>query len=567
MPPTVWCAQHAVRFPFNPGSDEQSCPAGHSVRLEGVVGYCPTCDLLWDVREVEQPETCPYCQTGNVRRYLCHVCQRLTYLPIESADTTCHGCGTPFAQTVLPHACRVLRTEFVTSRQVCPDCQEPIRQRVATSSPTTKQSTNGAAPAAVPAVVSDAGAEQKASPAEVEDTGGIRLTGPVRARALHSTYGSRLVRVHFDYNRRRFFRNEKGLFYACGVGAPPTHYHIIPSWSRFGVAGDFVHWFSEIFDCQQPKGGDIWVHAPAVADAEGTLLHKGILEIDRPPDEAVLLSKPQVQPRTPLESEAPAWRLPSPATPIATSAPGSPVDVTPPTVVQPQPAAMRTGQPDGALVGGSQRAMPVTASPASRASRGAGWLWILTGLFLLFAVVGGGLAIYFVASTRHQRDQSPVRSETPASAPRPNQPKAANQTEQAILVALEGLTLAFNGRLTETYATYFDSTLRPYGNRREAPAKQVVDDLQKLAETYTVTMTHENPQVEVDAQGTQATVTVNRTLSGRHRQTGQLVKATERVTYRFVKKRSNWIITGISHPAVFSTSTAAPKSAPAATQR
>ncbi len=572
MPPTVWCAQHAVRFPFNPGSDEQTCPAGHSVRLEGVAGYCPTCDLLWDVREVEQPETCPYCQTGNVRRYLCHVCQRLTYLPIESADTTCQGCGTPLAQTVLPHACRVLRAEFVTSQQMCPACQETIRQRVATSSPTTKQSTNGAVPApvptTVPAAVSDAGAEQTAKPAEIEDAGGIRLTGPVRARALHATYGSRLVRVHFDYNRRRFFRNEKGLFYACGVGAPPTHYHIIPSWSRFGVAGDFVHWFSEIFDCQQPKGGDIWVHAPAVADAEGTLLHKGILEIDRPPEEAVLLSKPQVQPRTPLESETPAWRLPSPATPIAASAPGSPVDVTPPTVVQPQPAAMRTRQPDSALAGGSQRAMPVTASPAGRASQGANWLWILTGLFLLFAAVGGGLVIYLVAFTPYRSAKPPVAGEAPAPVPGPNPPQAANQTNQkAILVALEGMGLAFNGQLTETYATYFDRTLRPYGNRREAPARQAVDDLRKLGETYTVTMTHENPQVEVDAQGTQATVIANRLLSGRHRQTGQLVKDTQRVTYRFVKKGSNWLITGISHPATFPPSEAAPKRTPSSPQR
>ncbi len=556
MPPTVWCAQHAVRFPFNPGSDEQTCPAGHSVRLEGVVGYCPSCDLHWDVREVEQPETCPYCQTGNVRRYLCHVCQRLTYLPVESADTTCQGCGTPFAQTVLPHACRVLRAEFVTSRQVCPACQESIRQRVATSSPTTKQSTNGAAPTPVPTTVpmavSDAGAEQTFTPAETEDAGGIRLTGPVRSRALHATYGSRLVRVHFDYNLRRFLRNEKGLFYACGIGTPPTQYHIIPSWSRFGVAGDFVHWFSEIFDCPQPKGGDIWVHVPALADAEGKLLQKGLLEIDRPPEE-VLPGKPLSR-YAPVETESPALRFPSSPSLTAASAPGSPVDVTPATFVQPQTAAMHTGQPDGA--------------PAGRQPQTARWRWMLTGLFLLFAAVGVGLAIYFVAFTPYRPATPSVGSTAPAPAPGPNPPQAANQTsQQAILVALEGMGLAFNGQLTETYATYFDRTLRPYGNRREAPARQAVDDLRKLGETYTVTMAHENPQVEVDAQGAQATVTANRTLSGRHRQTGQLVKATERVTYRFVKKGSNWLITGISHPATFPPSEATPKRTPGSPQR
>ncbi len=559
MPPTVWCARHAVRFPFNPGSDEQTCPAGHSVRLEGVVGYCPSCDLYWDVREVEQPETCPYCQAGNVRRYLCHVCQRLTYLPIASADTTCQGCGTPFAQTVLPHACRVLRAEFVTSRQVCPACQEAIRQRVATSSPTTKQSTNGAAPAprptTVPAAVADAGAEQTFTPAETDDAGGIRLTGPVRSRALHATYGSRLVRVHFDYNLRRFLRNEKGLFYACGIGTPPTQYHIIPSWSRFGVAGDFVHWFSEIFDCPQPKGGDIWVHVPALADAEGRLLQKGLLEIDRLPEEA-LLGKPQSR-YAPVETEPPARRFPSPPPLTAASAPGGPVDVTPPTFAQPQTAAqtaaMHTGQPDGA--------------PAGRQPRPARWRGLLTGLFLLFATVGVGLGIYFfVASTPYRPDKSPAPSAAPP--PRPNQPQATNQTNQeAILVALEGMGLAFNGQLTETYATYFDRTLRPYGNRREVPARQAVDDLRKLGETYTVTMTHENPQVDVDAQGTQATVTANRTLSGRHRQTGQLVKDTQRVTYRFVKKGSNWLITGISHPATFPPSEATPKRTPGSPQR
>ncbi|QUV83984.1 hypothetical protein [Chloracidobacterium aggregatum] len=553
MPPTVWCAQHAVRFPFNPGSDEQTCPAGHSVRLEGVVGYCPTCDMQWDVREVEQPETCPYCQTGNVRRHLCHTCQRLTYLPPESADTTCQGCGTPFAQTVLPHACRVLRAEVVTGRQVCPACQESIRQRA--PAPTTKQSTNGVTPAAVPAAVPAAASETGAEPTAgtAEDTGGIRLTGPVRVRALHATYGSRLVRVHFDYNRRRFFRNEKGLFFACGVGAPPTHYHIIPSWSRFGVAGDFVHWFSEIFDCPQPKGGDIWVHAPAVADAEGTLLHKGLLEIDRPP-EAVLLPQPQLH-HAPVEPEAPARYFPSPAPPMTAGVPvSSVVDVTPATVAQPQPAAMNTRQPAGA--------------PVSRQPRPARWRWVLAGLFLLFVAVGVGLAIYFVALAPYRPANPTVNGGNPAPVPRPNQPQTTDQTnQQAILVALEGLTLAFNGQLTETYATYFDRTLRPYGDRREAPARQVVDDLQKLAETYTVTMTHENPQVAVDAQGTQATVTVNRLLSGRHRQTGQLVKDTQRVTYRFAKKGTNWIITGISHPAVFPSATATPKRTPGTSQR
>jgi hypothetical protein len=539
MPPTVWCAQHAVRFPFNPGSDEQTCPAGHSIRLEGIAGYCPSCDLQWDVREVEQPETCPYCQTGNVRRYLCHTCQRLTYLPPESADTTCRGCGTPFAQTVLPHACRVLRAEVVTGRQVCPACQESIRQRAPAPTPTTKQSTNGATPAAVPATVpaaSEAGAEPTAGTAE--DTGGIRLTGPVRVRSLHATYGSRLVRVHFDYNRRRFFRNEKGLFYACGVGAPPTHYHIIPSWSRFGGAGDFVLWFSDIFDCPQPKGGDIWVHAPAVADAEGTLLHKGLLEID-PPPEAILYPRLAEIIRKQLTAGVPVSWV---------------VDVTPATVAQPQPAALRTGQPAGATVNRQPQ-------PARRR-------WMLAGLLLLFVAIGVGLAIYFVALAPYRPANPTVNSGNPAPVPHPNQPQATNQTnQQAILVALEGLTLAFNGQLTETYATYFDRTLRPYGNRREAPAKQVVDDLQKLAETYTVTMTHENPQVAVDAQGAQATVTANRLLSGRHRQTGQLVKSTERVTYRFVKRGANWLITGISHPAVFPSATATPKRTPGTSQR
>lgn len=230
------------------------------------------------------------------------------------------------------------------------------------------------------------------------------------------------------------------------------------------------------------------------------------------------------------------------------------VDVTPATVAQPQPAAMNTRQPAGA--------------PVSRQPRPARWRWVLAGLFLLFVAVGVGLAIYFVALAPYRPANPTVNGGNPAPVPRPNQPQTTDQTnQQAILVALEGLTLAFNGQLTETYATYFDRTLRPYGDRREAPARQVVDDLQKLAETYTVTMTHENPQVAVDAQGTQATVTVNRLLSGRHRQTGQLVKDTQRVTYRFAKKGTNWIITGISHPAVFPSATATPKRTPGTSQR
>jgi|GEM_PF-2037633 hypothetical protein len=545
MPPTVWCAQHAVRFPFNPGSDEQTCPAGHGLRLEGVVGYCPSCDLQWDVRQVEQPETCPYCQTSNVQRHLCHVCLRLTYIPVESAEAACQGCGTPFAQPALSHVCRVLRVEFVTSRQVCPACQEPIRQPVPRAKSATEQDRK-AVQIATPAAVSNTTEKQPEHVAGNDEAEGIRLTRPVPVRELHARYGSRLVRVHFDYNLRRFFRNEKGLFYACSIGAPPMQYHIIPSWSRFGVAGDFIHWFSEIFDCPHPKGGNIWIHAPAVADAEGALLRKGLLEIDRPPEE-LLLSTPSLRP-TPAEPTLSALHLPSPVPPVAAGVPvSSAVDVTPQTIGQPQvAAAMHTGQPDSSPTGTST---PATASPVSRSRRprSARW-WMLAGLFLLFAAVGVGLAIYFVAPTRHQPDKSPARSTPLAS--RPNQPQAANQTNQeAILVALEGLTLAFNGQLMETYATYFDRTLRPYGNRRETPREQVVEDLRRLSETYVVTMAHQNPRVEVDAQGKQATVRADRRLTCRHRQTGQVVEDTQYVTYRFVKRGSHWLIAGMSHPA------------------
>ncbi|MGQ9897103.1 MAG: hypothetical protein ACUVR8_06060 [Acidobacteriota bacterium] len=559
MPPTVWCPQHAARFPFHPESEEQTCPAGHNIRFEGIVGYCPSCDLQWDAHQVEQPDTCPYCQASNVRRYLCHTCLRLTYLPtseLTTSYTTCPGCRMPLAQTAHSHACRVLRVEFATGRQICPACQETIQQHLPTSSEVAKGGTNDKALTASPVVASDA-QEKQITESEMDDVAGIHLTQPVRARALHATYGAHLVRVHFDYNLRRFFRNEKGLFYAYGLGTPPRQYHIIPSWSRFGVAGDFIHWFSAIFDCSQPKGGDIWVHTPAIADAEGTLLRKGLLEIDRPPEEP---PRPWTGPSPEATVEQAGgdqpYRSSLPLTPRAVDSPVKPAaEFTASTVNQPLVATTDARQRNDSPI--------PPGPPAKRPPRWGRWLWMLLGLLLLSAI---GVWVYLTSS--HLAKPPSVGSESPAPGPRPNQPQATNQTNQeAILAVLEGASLAFNSQQLEAYTTYLNRTLRPYGRRREAAAKEVIDELRKLSETYTVTMGHEVQQIEVDTQGRQAMVKANRTLSGHHRQTGQVVQDRQYVTYRFIKQGSFWLIAGIAPPATLSFSTDEPKHAPGKSQR
>lgn len=516
------------------------------MRLEGVVGYCPSCDLHWDARQVEQPEACPYCHAGNVRRYLCHMCQRLTYLPHEltTDSLACPGCGSPFAQKVLPHVCRVLRVEVVTGQPQCPACQEPVRP----SAPTTDAN----APV-VDASQREAEGETQ-TPSAVDEDRGIQLTGPVRSRELHALYGDRLVRVHFDYNVCRFFRNEKGLFYAYSLGTPPTQYHIIPSWSRFGVAGDFIHWFSEMFDCRQPKGGEIWVYAPAIADAEGKLLQKGHLEVDSPAadNDSPTPYAPPVQHAPPVQYAPPVQHhihgIIEQAQPELAFQPQ-------PTVVQPLAAASPARRSEAPPSGNSLTTLP-TKAPANgnknqKPPRMAYWpLWLIGGVFI-FSAIGIGLGIFL-----HLPDRPVVQSAPASPVLYPNQPQTANQTNQeAIWKALDGMTLAFNAQETEAYATYFDRTLRPYGKRREAPARQMVDDLRKLSENYTVTMAHETPQVEVNAKGTQATVRANRVLTGRHRQTGQVVQDMQRVTYRFVRQGSYWLIAGTSHPVALPVAT------------
>ncbi len=506
MPPTVWCAQHAARFPLAPESVEQACPAGHSLRLEGVTGYCPACDLHWDARQVERPDACPYCQTPDVTPRLCQDCGRLTYFPNPSPDPPrCHGCGATFDGEALPHACRVLRVTFVTQRRQCPACREAIEPLVA---PVAANTAASSAAAETPTVGRESASTLVA--ATVDAPEGIALAAPARARELHQQHLPRLIRVHFDYNLRRFFRNEKGLFYACGVGAPPSAYHIIPSWSRFGVAGDFTHWFSEIFDCEQPRGGDIWVCAPAVADAEGALLRKGQLEVNRPPN-APLPSAPQSAIK-PASAEAPLG---------AEAAP-------PPSAPKP-----------------SERA-PEPAAPLKSADRR--WLpWLVAGALLASAIISvtGGRDIW-KAYVAPPATNSPAAA-APHSQSRPNQPQAdAQASQEAILMALDGLAQAFSAQRGDHYATYFDATLRPYYNRRAATAERAASDAAELWETYAeLALTHKAPQVRLDAKGATATATTDRTLVGRHRQTGASLNDTTRVTYRFVKRDRRWLIAGV----------------------
>ncbi|OYT72492.1 MAG: hypothetical protein CFK52_04620 [Chloracidobacterium sp. CP2_5A] len=527
MPPTVWCAQHAARFPFAPDAVEQVCPAGHGLRLEGVTGYCPACDLYWDMRQVERPDACPYCQAPDATLRLCQACELMTYWPREApAHPRCPGCGASVEGEALPHACRLLRVTFVTQRRQCPTCREPIERSPA---PVIAASATSAASGAPTVVREDSlpAAATDAAPAVTVAPDGIALVAPIQARELHQRYLPRLIRVHFDYNLRRFFRNEKGLFYACGVGAPPSAYHIIPSWSRFGVAGDFTHWFSEIFDCEQPSGGDIWVHAPAVADAEGALLRKGQLEVNRPPA-ASPASRTVAAPPSPLEAPAPPpaakARCDAETAPPAPELPKRPATA--------PPAAPKPSEP-----------APEAAAPPPADQRRRRWLpWLAAGAI---AVGIGGLGIWKTYVAPQPAAQAPEAA-APRIASRPNQPQAENQTSQeAILAALDGLAQAFTAQQVDHYLTYFDATLRPYYGRREETAERAVSDMAKLWETYAeLSMTHKAPQVQLDAKGATATAIADRTLTGRHRLTGASLNDTTRVAYRFIKRDRRWLVAG-----------------------
>ncbi|MFQ3640908.1 MAG: hypothetical protein SNJ62_12980, partial [Chloracidobacterium sp.] len=454
--PTIWCAQHAVRFPFkssssrdaspgawlDPSSDEQLCPAGHHVRLEGIYGYCPMCDLLWDAQQVENPDVCPYCQASDIHRRLCHTCQRLTYFPVAAEEPvpTCEGCGTPFDRAAtVTHTCRALRTTLTTQRQQCPACQDFLHRSDKAVPATFISPTTDPTPAAVvisPPAVDKAPAKKK----------GIVITSPVRARDLHQQHLPNLIRVHFDYNLRCFLKNERGLFYACGVGEPPDHYHIIPSWSRFGVTGDFTHWFSQIFDCEQPRGGEIWVHLPAIADAEGTLIRKGRLEVNRPPD-ASRPSRPSVTEAAKAMRETSTVEVVHPLQPQETVGSAPPPATASPTASEAQPAS------------------PPGAPTAKRIGRQSVWL------LLVLAVIGLSGLFTWKAYFGAARATKPPTTVAPVKSSRPNQPQAAPQTNQeAIQGALEGLALAFGQSNPTDYATYFDTTLSPYYARREAKA-------------------------------------------------------------------------------------------------
>lgn len=525
MPPTVWCAQHAVRFPLNTASVEQVCPAGHGLRLEGVTGYCPACDLHWDARQTEHPDACPYCRTPAAARRLCHLCERLTYLPSGSTDRSrCAGCGAVFDGDALSHACRVLGTTVVTQRRRCPACHEALECSAVAPVPAPRavsQDRDAQTAVAQPEMTRPTEPATGDAPAAVLSHG-LMVTTPVRARELHQRYLSKLIRVHFDYNLRRFFRNEKGLFYACGVGDPPGAYHIIPSWSRFGVAGDFVHWFSEIFDCDQPRGGDIWVHAPAMADAEGVLRRKGRLEVNRPPDAP--------PPATPSTSSAP-------------EAPAAPWSVAPDERPQP-PERPATAPPERTAQ--DVRKPPELASPTRVAATKRRWLpWLAAGAI---AVGVGGFGVWkaYVASPSVAREAPPTAPRSPAS--RPNQPQTEAQTgQEAVLKALDGLAQAFSAQQSEHYRSYFDATLRPYYNRPEGTAERAVRDMAALWAMYAeLVMTHKAVQVQLDPKGESATALTERTLTGRRRATGERLDDTVRVGYRFVRRGRYWLVAGVA---------------------
>ncbi|MFQ3582033.1 hypothetical protein J8C06_09760 [Chloracidobacterium validum] len=356
----------------------------------------------------------------------------------------------------------------------------------------------------------------------------IALAAPVRARELYQQYSSKLIRVHFDYNSHCFLKNERGLFYAYPVGNPPAHYQVIPSWGRFGVAGDFIHWFSGIFDCDHPRGGEIWVHLPAIADAEGKLIRKGRLAIDPAPNPSKesnappLVSSPAPEPaQTPVET-SPVRRMP----PVRVATDAN-------VVVLPLP-------PNASKVPHAQSSSKSSAAKRLRRH-------LLLWPFILVVILIVRILPWKVFFDPAHSLKSPKKTVTQVRSSYPNQPQGQRQTDQEALQAvLNGLALTFSQSDPANYATYFNATLSPYYGRRTATVEQVVGDMQSLTNAYEgLVMTLGNFQIQVNTRSQSATVITDQRLTGKHRTTGEGLDSTTRIAYRFVKLRGYWVVAGM----------------------
>lgn len=257
----VYCPSHKVGFPAAATATIECSSATHTLAhdfpSESFWEYCCDCQHYWPIDAAKGnkgSDDCPVCERHIDRRALCAECKVMS---VESNDAAkrkafsissqgsvspaCPGCLRKTNRTNLEHSCPDFGYVFVTTREVCPFCDE-------------------------------------------------RLEPPPGFPCSVAAYLEKLPRsafaVRFQPEKSRLTEAKTGEYFLISLARESSLSIVIPRSIKLGSKQDYYNSYYELFNCENPVAGEVVILTPAIVEAiEGgwQLKETGFIEIKPDP--------------------------------------------------------------------------------------------------------------------------------------------------------------------------------------------------------------------------------------------------------------------------------------------
>ncbi len=260
---TFWCLRHREVCHASRTEPQVICEQGNEVLSENFLRdkwhYCCGCETFFACADNEAAnKVCPACANPATWRYLCDNCQVFSFEaesrlrqrafafgPTGTPPATCPGClQAPQTQLYEHLHCPSFNASFKTARPVCPFCGDRL--------------------SAPPRTNYDFLSSFRKPLAEY-----LGNMSPSAIRAEVAAPGSLVAVAHGRFWLTQF-RDEKTFI-------------VFPEVRQFGAAQDYQLW-QNVFECERPGAGEVWLEAPAVAMLDSLthqyqITQKGKLEV------------------------------------------------------------------------------------------------------------------------------------------------------------------------------------------------------------------------------------------------------------------------------------------------
>lgn len=234
----VYCPSHKVGFSTAATASIECSSSAHTLARdfpsESFWEYCCDCQHYWPIDNKASDE-CPVCERHIDRRSLCAACKVVS---VESNDAgkrkaffvsahsmtkpACPGCLRLSHQVALEHACLDFGGTFVTTRDVCPFCDDRLEP-----------------PPSFPCSVK----------AYIE-------------KLPHSA-----LAASFDAETSLLKEAPVGPYFVIPIARETSLSVVIPSSVRLDSKQDYYNSYYELFNCENPGAGEVSILSPAVVEA------------------------------------------------------------------------------------------------------------------------------------------------------------------------------------------------------------------------------------------------------------------------------------------------------------